>query len=120
MWFRLPTKTPVAYASAPCARKSAGHRDERLHMQRSASKLYALALITVAASGSVLTAGSVAHADPPLKIAVVDMQHDVLTPAVLTKKQEELQKAFAELQTTYMEFQRELASKEGELTKDII
>jgi len=50
----------------------------------------------------------------------LDKQHDVLTPAVLSKKQEELQKAFAELQTTYMEFQRELQSKEGELTKDII
>ena len=44
----------------------------------------------------------------------------VLTPAVLGKKQEELQKAFTELQTTYMEFQRELQAKEGELTKDII
>jgi outer membrane protein len=116
---------------------------------------------------SLLTAsfGSSVHAaDPPVKIAVVDMQralhetedgrkakltlkkvfderqktldkqqndlkalkesldkqHDVLTPAVLTKKQEELQKAFTELQTTYMEFQRELQAKEGELTKDII
>ena len=122
----------------------------------------------VLASASLLTAsllgGASAHAEPPLKIAVVDMQralhetedgrkakstlkklfedrqktldkqqndlkalkesldkqHDVLTPAVLGKKQEELQKAFSELQTTYMEFQRELASKEGELTKDII
>jgi outer membrane protein len=50
----------------------------------------------------------------------LDKQHDVLTPAVLGKKQEELQKAFSELQTTYMEFQRELQAKEGELTKDII
>jgi outer membrane protein len=50
----------------------------------------------------------------------LDKQHDVLTPAVLTKKQEELQKAFTELQSTYMEFQRELQAKEGELTKDII
>jgi outer membrane protein len=50
----------------------------------------------------------------------LDKQHDVLSPAVLGKKQEELQKAFSELQTTYMEFQRELQSKEGELTKDII
>lgn len=50
----------------------------------------------------------------------LDKQHDVLTPAVLAKKQEELQKAFTELQTTYMEFQRELQAKEGELTKDII
>jgi outer membrane protein len=50
----------------------------------------------------------------------LDKQHDVLTPAVLAKKQEELQKAFTELQQTYMEFQRELGAKEGELTKDII
>jgi outer membrane protein len=50
----------------------------------------------------------------------LDKQHDVLSPAVLSKKQEELQKAFSDLQTTYMEFQRELQSKEGELTKDII
>jgi outer membrane protein len=50
----------------------------------------------------------------------LDKQHEVLSPAVLGKKQEELQKAFSDLQTTYMEFQRELQSKEGELTKDII
>jgi outer membrane protein len=111
-----------------------------------------------------MSIGPTAHAEPPFKIAVVDMQralhetedgrkakgtlkklfeerqktldkqqndlkalkesldkqHDVLTPAVLSKKQEELQKAFSDLQATYMEFQRELASKEGELTKDII
>lgn len=116
------------------------------------------------ASLLIASFGSSVRADPPVKIAVVDMQralhetedgrkakatlkkvfderqktldkqqndlkamkesldkqHDVLTPAVLTKKQEELQKAFTELQTTYMEFQRELAAKEGELTKDII
>jgi outer membrane protein len=39
---------------------------------------------------------------------------------VLAKKLEEYQKAFGELQTTYMEFQRELAAKEGELTKPIM
>jgi outer membrane protein len=132
-------------------------------MQRS-SQVFGLALVSLAAIGSPALLASKAHADPPIKIAVVDMQralhetedgrkakaqlkklfedrqktldkqqndlkamkdsldkqHDVLTPAVLTKKQEELQKAFADLQTTYMEFQRELASKEGELTKDII
>ena len=33
---------------------------------------------------------------------------------------EEYQKALVELQTVYMEYQRELATKEGELTKDII
>lgn len=50
----------------------------------------------------------------------LDKQQNVLTPPVLAKKQEELQKAFTELQQTYMEFQRELGGKEGELTKDII
>jgi outer membrane protein len=108
--------------------------------------------------------GSKAHADPPFKVAVVDMQRalnetedgrkakaalkklfedrqkqldkqqndlktlkeslekqrDVLSRDVLSKKLEEYQKAFGELQQTYMEFQRELGSKEGELTKDII
>jgi outer membrane protein len=44
----------------------------------------------------------------------------VLSRDVLAKKLEEYQKAFAELQTTYMESQRELGSKEGDLTKDII
>jgi outer membrane protein len=131
-------------------------------MQRS-FQVFGLALVSLAALGS-LALDSKAYAEPPIKIAVVDMQralhetedgrkaksqlkklfedrqktldkqqndlksmkdsldkqHDVLTPAVLSKKQEELQKAFAELQTTYMEFQRELQSKEGELTKDII
>jgi outer membrane protein len=33
---------------------------------------------------------------------------------------EDYQKAFGELQTTYLEFQRELAAKEGELTKPIM
>jgi outer membrane protein len=127
-------------------------------MHRSLRALTLASLLT-ASFGSTVQA-----ADPPVKIAVVDMQralhetedgrkakstlkkvfderqktldkqqndlkamkesldkqHDVLTPAVLTKKQEELQKAFTELQTTYMEFQRELQAKEGELTKDII
>jgi outer membrane protein len=50
----------------------------------------------------------------------LEKQRDVLSRDVLAKKLEEYQKAFGELQTTYMEFQRELASKEGELTKDII
>ncbi|MET0389917.1 MAG: OmpH family outer membrane protein [Polyangiales bacterium] len=129
-------------------------------MQRSL-RFTGLALLLALPLASI---GLTAHAEPPLKIAVVDMQralhetedgrkakstlkklfedrqktldkqqndlktlkesldkqHDVLTPAVLGKKQEELQKAFSELQTTYMEFQRELQSKEGELTKDII
>jgi outer membrane protein len=50
----------------------------------------------------------------------LEKQRDVLSREVLAKKLEDYQKAFAELQTTYMEFQRELQSKEGELTKDII
>ena len=50
----------------------------------------------------------------------LEKQRDVLSRDVLAKKLDEYQKAFAELQTTYMEFQRELGSKEGELTKDII
>ena len=50
----------------------------------------------------------------------LEKQRDVLSREVLAKKLEEYQKAFGELQTTYMEFQRELQSKEGELTKDII
>jgi outer membrane protein len=50
----------------------------------------------------------------------LEKQRDVLSRDVLAKKLEEYQKAFGELQTTYMEFQRELQSKEGELTKEII
>jgi outer membrane protein len=50
----------------------------------------------------------------------LEKQRDVLARDVLTKKLEEYQKAFAELQTTYLEFQRELAAKEGELTKPIL
>jgi outer membrane protein len=119
-----------------------------------------LALALLLAAGF----GEKARAEPPFKIAVVDMQRamnetedgrkakeklkkvfeerqktldkqqndlktlkeslekqrDVLSRDVLSKKLEEYQKAFGELQTTYMEFQRELASKEGELTKEII
>ena len=50
----------------------------------------------------------------------VEKQRDVLARDVLAKKLEDYQKAFGELQTTYMEFQRELAAKEGELTKPIM
>merc|ERR1712146_16961 len=50
----------------------------------------------------------------------IDKQASVLSPEVLSQKNQELQKAFAALQTTYMEFQRELAAKEEELTKDIL
>jgi outer membrane protein len=50
----------------------------------------------------------------------VEKQRDVLSRDVLAKKLEDYQKAFGELQTTYVEFQRELAAKEGELTKPIM
>jgi outer membrane protein len=50
----------------------------------------------------------------------LDKQRDVLQRDVLAKKLEEYQKAVAELQTTYVDFQRELAAKEGELTKPIL
>lgn len=50
----------------------------------------------------------------------LEKQKDVLSREVLAKKLDEYQKAFAELQTTYMDFQRELSAKEGELTKGIL
>jgi len=50
----------------------------------------------------------------------VEKQASVLSREVLAQKSQELQKAFASLQNTYMEFQKELAAKEGELTKDIL
>jgi outer membrane protein len=50
----------------------------------------------------------------------LEKQRDVLSREVLAKKLEEYQKAFAELQSTYMDFQRELAAKEGEMTKPIL
>jgi outer membrane protein len=50
----------------------------------------------------------------------LEKQKDVLSREVLAKKLDEYQKAFAELQTTYMDFQRELGAKEGELTKGIL
>ena len=50
----------------------------------------------------------------------IEKQRDVLSREVYAKKVEELQKALAALQGTYVEFQRELAGKEAELTKPII
>ncbi len=50
----------------------------------------------------------------------LEAQRNVLSREALGKKLEEYQKALVELQTVYMEYQRELASKEGELTKDIV
>lgn len=49
----------------------------------------------------------------------VEKQRDVLAREVWAKKVEELQKALAELQTTYMEFQRELQAKEAEMLRPI-
>jgi outer membrane protein len=50
----------------------------------------------------------------------IEKQKDVLSRDVLGKKLEEYQKAFGELQGMYVEFQRELQAKEGELTKGIV
>lgn len=50
----------------------------------------------------------------------LEAQRNVLSRDALGKKLEEYQKALMELQTVYMEYQKELATKEGELTKDII
>jgi outer membrane protein len=50
----------------------------------------------------------------------IEKQRDVLSQEVYAKKVQELQKALAELQTTYMEFQRELAAKEADLTRPIL
>lgn len=50
----------------------------------------------------------------------LEKQRDVLARDVLAKKLDEYQQAVAQLQTTYMEFQRELQAKEGDLTKGII
>ena len=50
----------------------------------------------------------------------IEKQRDVLSRDVLAKKLEEYQKAFGDLQNTYLEFQRELQAKEGELTKPIL
>src|SRR3954462_13495306 len=50
----------------------------------------------------------------------IDKQHEVLQRDALAKKVEEYQKAAGELQATYVDFQRELAAKEGELTKPIL
>lgn len=50
----------------------------------------------------------------------LEKQKDVLSKDVLGKKLQEYQKQLMQLQQTYVEFQRELAAKEGELTKGII
>lgn len=50
----------------------------------------------------------------------IEKQRDVLSRTELQSRAEAYQKAFVELQTTYVEYQRELAQKEGQLTKGII
>ena len=50
----------------------------------------------------------------------IEKQKNVLSQPALQKKLEEYQQAFVELQTVYVDYQRELASKEAELTKVII
>ena len=50
----------------------------------------------------------------------IEKQRDVLSRAALQKRVETYQKAFIELQSTYVEYQRELAKKEAQLTKGIL
>ena len=50
----------------------------------------------------------------------IEKQKNVLSQPALQKKLEQYQQAFVELQTVYVDYQRELAAKEAELTKVII
>lgn len=50
----------------------------------------------------------------------IEKQKNLYTREVLAKKVEEYQKALVDLQGTYVEYQKELAGKEGELTQDIV
>ena len=50
----------------------------------------------------------------------IEKQKKVLSKAALQSKLETYQKSFVQLQTTYVEYQKELASKEGQLTKGIL
>lgn len=50
----------------------------------------------------------------------IDKQANVLSREVLAQKSQALQKAFTDLQSTYMNFQKELAAKEEELTAGIL
>ncbi|MEM7447519.1 MAG: OmpH family outer membrane protein [Myxococcota bacterium] len=50
----------------------------------------------------------------------IEKQKNVLSREALEQRLEQYQKAFVELQTTYVEYQRELAAKEGQLTKRIL
>lgn len=51
---------------------------------------------------------------------VIEKQQNVLTKDALQKKVEEYYQAVTELQQTYMQFQKELAQKEVQLTQDIL
>lgn len=53
------------------------------------------------------------------KLEELDKQKEVLTPDAYQARNAELQKALIELQNTYARYQRELAGKELELTKQI-
>jgi outer membrane protein len=50
----------------------------------------------------------------------LEKQRNVLSRDVLQVKMEEYQKLFVDLQGVYMEYQRELQAKEGDLTKGIV
>ena len=50
----------------------------------------------------------------------LEKQRNVLSREVLQTKLEEYQKLFIELQTVYMDYQRELGAKEADLTKGIV
>ncbi len=50
----------------------------------------------------------------------LEKQQNVLTKEAMQKKVEEYYRSVNELQQTYMQFQRELASKEAKLTQDIL
>ncbi|MCC6876558.1 MAG: OmpH family outer membrane protein [Sandaracinaceae bacterium] len=49
-----------------------------------------------------------------------DRQHQVWSASVKAQKEAALQKAYVDLQTKYMEYQRELATREAEATRDIV
>lgn len=50
----------------------------------------------------------------------IERQKNVLSREALEQRLEEYQKAFIDLQSTYVEYQRELATKEAQLTKGIL
>ncbi|MCA9581491.1 MAG: OmpH family outer membrane protein [Myxococcales bacterium] len=50
----------------------------------------------------------------------IEKQKDVLSREAMQGKLEVYQKSFVELQTVYMEYQKEISQKEGQLTKGIL